>query len=336
MLHEFRAEAAITKRVLDCVPADKLTWKPHAKSMTLGQLAGHIAAIPGRISRLAQQDSFDVLKGSFVPPQPDSLEEILSTLEQGVRDAEQILQGMTDGACSRAVPSDERGPRTFQPATVRNCTDHHAESLVSPSRAVVGLSATAGGAIARDLRSQRGYGPVRLVLCAESAGKVKMCAVGEGAARIMLACGVGLESYSSCLNVGAAFSLLPPSPFFSQIPNLVYVAERARAGTARIPARSAGSGRSRGTGLALGGNCENRELRLELLRVALGALGFFFAVNQRLELMVAFLADVFVNGHFTLRRCSRSSIRINLWGLRKFHNRILRNLAMTGGGIPGG
>jgi len=96
MLHEFREEAAITKRVLDRVPADKLTWKPHAKSMTLGQLAGHIAAIPGRISRMAQQDSFDVLKGSFVPPQPDSLEEILSTLEQGVQDAEQILQSLTE------------------------------------------------------------------------------------------------------------------------------------------------------------------------------------------------------------------------------------------------
>jgi len=96
MLHEFREEAAITKRVLDRVPADKLTWKPHAKSMTLGQLAGHIAAIPGRISRMAQQDSFDVLKGSFVPAQPASLEEILSTLEQGIRDAEQILQSLTE------------------------------------------------------------------------------------------------------------------------------------------------------------------------------------------------------------------------------------------------
>jgi uncharacterized damage-inducible protein DinB len=96
ILQELREEAAITKRVLDCVPADKLTWKPHAKSMTLGQLAGHIAAIPGRISRMAQEDSFDVLKGSFVPPQPRSREEILSTLEQGVRDAEQILQSMTD------------------------------------------------------------------------------------------------------------------------------------------------------------------------------------------------------------------------------------------------
>ena len=96
ILQELREEAAITKRLLDRVPADKLTWQPHAKSMTLGQLAGHIAAIPGRISRMAQEDSFDVLKGSFVPPQPKGLDEILATLEQGVRDAEQILQRMTD------------------------------------------------------------------------------------------------------------------------------------------------------------------------------------------------------------------------------------------------
>ena len=96
MLLELRAEAAITKRLLDRVPADKLTWKPHPKSMTLGQLAGHIAAIPGRIASMAQQESFDVLKGSFVPPQPKSLEEILTTFEQEVRNAEQILQGMTE------------------------------------------------------------------------------------------------------------------------------------------------------------------------------------------------------------------------------------------------
>jgi uncharacterized damage-inducible protein DinB len=96
MLKEFREEAATTKKILNCVPADKLTWKPHAKSMTLGQLAGHIAAIPGRISKLAQQESFDVLKGSFTPPQPADLEEILATLDQGVREAELFLQGLTD------------------------------------------------------------------------------------------------------------------------------------------------------------------------------------------------------------------------------------------------
>jgi len=95
-LQELQQEAAITKRLLDCVPADKLTWKPHAKSMTLGQLAGHIAAIPGRISRMAQEDSFDVLKGSFLPPQPGSVQEILATFDQSIRDAEQNLQAIGD------------------------------------------------------------------------------------------------------------------------------------------------------------------------------------------------------------------------------------------------
>ena len=96
MLGEFREEVAITRRVLDRVPEDKLTWKPHPKSMTLGQLAGHIAAIPGRISCWAHEDGFDVLTGSFVPPQPTSRQEILEAFEQSVRDADQNLEGLTD------------------------------------------------------------------------------------------------------------------------------------------------------------------------------------------------------------------------------------------------
>lgn len=96
MLEEFREEAAITKRSLDRVPADKLGWKPHPKSMALGQLAWHVATIPGGIARIAQQDSFDVLSGSFVPPQPKSLEEVLTAYEQSVRDAEKFLTGLTE------------------------------------------------------------------------------------------------------------------------------------------------------------------------------------------------------------------------------------------------
>ena len=69
-LAEFREEASITKRVLDRVPGDKLTWKPHEKSMSLGQLALHVATVPGSLARILQQDSFDVTQGSFVPPQP--------------------------------------------------------------------------------------------------------------------------------------------------------------------------------------------------------------------------------------------------------------------------
>lgn len=98
LLREFRDEAVITKRLLDRVPGDKLTWKPHAKSMSLGQLAGHIASIPGRISKLVQQESFDVLKGSFVPAQPNSVEEIQATLHQGIREADEFLQGFDEAS----------------------------------------------------------------------------------------------------------------------------------------------------------------------------------------------------------------------------------------------
>lgn len=45
MLSEFREEAAITKRILERVPADKRSWKPHQKSMSLGQLAFHFAGV---------------------------------------------------------------------------------------------------------------------------------------------------------------------------------------------------------------------------------------------------------------------------------------------------
>jgi uncharacterized damage-inducible protein DinB len=96
MLNEFRQEVATTKRVLDRVPEQKLAWKPHPKSMTLGQLASHIASVPGNVARILQQDSFDVNQGNFVPPQPRSKQEVLTTFERSVQDAEQCLENMTD------------------------------------------------------------------------------------------------------------------------------------------------------------------------------------------------------------------------------------------------
>ena len=65
MINEIQQEAAITKRVLERVPADKLSWKPHPKSMSLGQLALHVASIPGNLSRLAQRDGLDTAGRQF-------------------------------------------------------------------------------------------------------------------------------------------------------------------------------------------------------------------------------------------------------------------------------
>jgi uncharacterized damage-inducible protein DinB len=95
LLNEFRQEVATTRRVLERVPENKLTWKPHAKSMTLGQLASHIASVPGAIAHIVQQDSFDVNQGNFAPPQPKDMKEVFAMFDQSMRDAEQCLQTTT-------------------------------------------------------------------------------------------------------------------------------------------------------------------------------------------------------------------------------------------------
>lgn len=95
-LEEIREEAVITKRILSRVPADQLSWKPHQKSMSLGQLALHIATIPGALTKLLQQDEFDVSQANFNPPLPKNLEEIHAAHEQSVRAAEDFLIGMSE------------------------------------------------------------------------------------------------------------------------------------------------------------------------------------------------------------------------------------------------
>lgn len=72
VLSELREEAAVTRRVLERVQPDKLSWKPHQKSMSLGQLAIHVANIPGSVARL---EAFDVSQANFIPTPPNNLED---------------------------------------------------------------------------------------------------------------------------------------------------------------------------------------------------------------------------------------------------------------------
>lgn len=98
MLGEFREEAAVTRRILERIPADKLTWKPHSKSMSLGQLAIHIATVPGALATAVQGDGLDVSQANFEPPQPESLQEIHAAFDESVRTAQSVLSGMTEQA----------------------------------------------------------------------------------------------------------------------------------------------------------------------------------------------------------------------------------------------
>lgn len=93
---ELAQEAGITSRVLERVPEDKLTWKPHDKSMTLGQLALHTATIPGAIAGIVADDSFALNPATFGnAPQPASHGEIMQAFQDSVSAAQSYLDGMS-------------------------------------------------------------------------------------------------------------------------------------------------------------------------------------------------------------------------------------------------
>lgn len=94
MRNELLQEAQTTKRLLERVPSDRLTWKPHPKSMTLGQLALHVARIPSDLSRMAQAGEFDVANANFNPPQAETSAEILAALERSLQDAGSYLDAL--------------------------------------------------------------------------------------------------------------------------------------------------------------------------------------------------------------------------------------------------
>ena len=94
LIQDLEQEAKTTRRVLERVPGDRLAWKPHDKSMSLGQLALHVATVPGAIANMSRKSPFQVPQ--FVQPSPASASELIPALEQSVARARDILSAMND------------------------------------------------------------------------------------------------------------------------------------------------------------------------------------------------------------------------------------------------
>jgi uncharacterized damage-inducible protein DinB len=91
---EIDQEAQTTKRVLERIPADKLAWKPHPKAFSLGQLALHIASVPGSVAAAAVPDTMEA--PSFSQPEPKSRQEVLDTFSKSLESAKETLKKMDD------------------------------------------------------------------------------------------------------------------------------------------------------------------------------------------------------------------------------------------------
>jgi uncharacterized damage-inducible protein DinB len=111
-VQEIDHEAATTRRVLERVPADRLAWKPHAKSMSLGELAMHVAQVPGFISSWATQDTLDF--GSLThQAAPTSTEQILEAHDSGLAKAKENMTSLGDAGLQRIWQGTMKGAPMF-------------------------------------------------------------------------------------------------------------------------------------------------------------------------------------------------------------------------------
>jgi len=95
LLAELEQEAETTRRVLERIPQTHLTWKPHPKSMSLGQLALHVATVPGNVAELAAVDTI-AEPPRFVQPETASAAELVPSLMESVAKARRALGGFDD------------------------------------------------------------------------------------------------------------------------------------------------------------------------------------------------------------------------------------------------
>ena len=108
LLAEFEAPAPVTRKFLERLPNNKLTWKPHPRSLTAGQLAYHLAFVPGGVVRGAQKSQ--IPPPDFQFPQPATVQEVLDAFDQSVATVREVLPGFDDATMSatwRIVAGDQ-------------------------------------------------------------------------------------------------------------------------------------------------------------------------------------------------------------------------------------
>ena len=96
-LGELEREAERTRRTLEQVPAGLDEWKPHAKSMPLGRLAGLVASMPSWVTLIIEQEELNLTppagQGQFQQPTTDTL---VQTLDRHVTAARESLSKTND------------------------------------------------------------------------------------------------------------------------------------------------------------------------------------------------------------------------------------------------
>jgi uncharacterized damage-inducible protein DinB len=95
MLKELDQEARSTRKLLERVPDGQLEWRPHPRSMSLGQLALHVAVVPGAIADMAANSPFQAPRFNHATAQQAA--QLVPALDSSLTRARAILTGKDDG-----------------------------------------------------------------------------------------------------------------------------------------------------------------------------------------------------------------------------------------------
>ena len=142
MLQELEEEAKTTRRVLERVPENQLDWRPHQKARTLGQLAMHVATVPGGVAEFVAGPS-PVQAPDFSDPNLQTASELVPLLDQSIAKAKKVLGDMEDAellATWRLVQGERElfaGPRMRMLRSIMlNHWYHHRGQLTAYLRAL--------------------------------------------------------------------------------------------------------------------------------------------------------------------------------------------------------
>jgi uncharacterized damage-inducible protein DinB len=96
LLQEMEQEAQTTRKMLSRIPDDKFSWKPHEKSMSVKQLATHIAELPSWVSVTLTTNELDFAAQPYEPTDVNITTELLELFEKSLAEGKAHLAKATE------------------------------------------------------------------------------------------------------------------------------------------------------------------------------------------------------------------------------------------------
>jgi uncharacterized damage-inducible protein DinB len=113
-IQELEYEGGLTRKALERIPTGKLGFKPHPKSMTIGQLGSHLAETLEWTSAITENSEFDFVPEEYTPKAARSTAEILAAFDASLKAAKEALRTLSDVGCKEPWTFKTSGKVVFQ------------------------------------------------------------------------------------------------------------------------------------------------------------------------------------------------------------------------------